>query len=169
MLWFAESTGVAQEEDPATSIGAEDSTVQTSAGEPSAVEFAVTSVALEAATPITVPEVSVTCSMSDEQVVGLTPAQVELVPVAHPVMERVSESTLAGLSPANNIMEELARQMVRQFFASMRSYIDLFLSRGSLLSLPGCFSRIRSRTSLTLGVLRRLGHAWCWLNSWEAT
>ena len=40
MVWFAESTGVAQVEDPAASIGAEDSTVQTLAGEPSAVEFA---------------------------------------------------------------------------------------------------------------------------------
>ena len=43
MLWFAESTGIAQVEDPAASIGAEDSTVQTSAGEPSVMEFAVAS------------------------------------------------------------------------------------------------------------------------------
>ena len=48
MLWFAESTGVAQAEDPAASIGAEDSAVQTSAGEPSIVEFAAASVAVEA-------------------------------------------------------------------------------------------------------------------------
>jgi len=131
MLWFAESTRVAQVEDLAASIGAEDSTVQTSIGELSAVEFAVASVIVEAATTITIPEVLVTTSMSDEPIVGLTPVQVELVPVCHPVMKRWSRSTLAGLSPANNIMEELARQMVRQFFASMRSYIDLVLSGGS--------------------------------------
>ena len=49
MLWFAESTGVAQVKDHAASIGAEDSTVQTSTGEPSAMEFAATSVAVKAA------------------------------------------------------------------------------------------------------------------------
>jgi len=131
MLWFVESTGVAQVEDPATSIDAEDSTVQTSAGEPSAVEIVVASVAVETATTITVPEVLVTTSVSDEPVVSLTPAHVELVPVSRPVMERGSESTSTGLSPANDIMKELARQMVRQFFASMRSSINLVLSEGS--------------------------------------
>ena len=60
----------------------------------------------------TVPEVSVNTSVSDEPIVGLTLAQVELVPVSHPVMEKGSGSTSAGLSPANDIMEELARQMV---------------------------------------------------------
>ena len=90
MLWFAESTEIAQVEDPAVSIGAADSTVHTSAGEPSAVEFVVASVAVEAATTITIPEVSVTTSVSDEPIVGLTPAQVELVPVSRPVMERGS-------------------------------------------------------------------------------
>ena len=98
MLWFAESTVVAQVEDPAATIGAEDSTVQTSAGEPSAVEFVVTSVAVEAATTITIPEVSVTTSVSEEQIVGLTPAQVELVPVSRPVMKRGSGSTSAWKS-----------------------------------------------------------------------
>jgi len=82
MLWFTDSTGVAQVEDPAASLGTEDNAVQTSAGEPSAVEFAVASVAVEAATTITVPEVLATTSVSDEPVVGLTPAQVELVPVS---------------------------------------------------------------------------------------
>ena len=59
MLWFAESTGIAQVEDPAVSI-AEDSTVQTLAGEPSAVEFAATSVAVEVAMTTPVPEVLAT-------------------------------------------------------------------------------------------------------------
>ena len=57
MLWFDESTGVAQVEDPAASISAEYSTNQTSTGEPSVVDFAVAYVAVEAATTITVPEV----------------------------------------------------------------------------------------------------------------
>ena len=52
----AESTGVAQVEDPMASIGAEDSAVQTSTGEPGAVEFIVAPVAVEATT-ITIPEV----------------------------------------------------------------------------------------------------------------
>ena len=56
--------------------------------EPSAVEFAIASVTVEAATTITIPKVSVTTSVSDESIVGLTPAQVELVPVSRPVMER---------------------------------------------------------------------------------
>ena len=110
--------------DPAAGIGAEDGAVPTSAGEPSAVEFVVASVAVEATTTITVPEVLATTSMSDEPVVGLTPAQVEQAPVLLPVMERGSESASSGLSPATDIMKELARQMVQQFFASMKSCID---------------------------------------------
>ena len=91
--------GVAQVEDPAASIGAKDSTVETSAGEPDATRFAVASVTVEAATTITVPEVSVTTSVPDEPIVGLTPVQDELILVSHPVMERGSGSTSAGLSP----------------------------------------------------------------------
>ena len=117
-------------EDPAASLGAEDSTVPTSAGESSAVEFAVASVAVDAATT-TVPEVLVTTSVSDEPIIGLTPAQVELVPVSRSVMERGSGSTSAGLSLTNDIMKELACQMMRQFFASMRSCVDLVLFGGS--------------------------------------
>ena len=63
MLWFAESTGVAQVEDPAASIGTEDSAIQNSAGEPSAVEFTVASIAVEATTTITIPEVLETTSV----------------------------------------------------------------------------------------------------------
>jgi len=95
------------------------------------VEFAVASVVVETATTITVPEVSVATSVSDESIVGLSPVQVELVPVSRPVIERGSGSTSAGLSPANDIMKELAHQMVQQFFASMKSYVDLILSGGS--------------------------------------
>ena len=95
---FAESTGVAQVEDPAASIDAEDSTVQTSTGEPDVASSAVTSVAVEAATTIIVPKVSVTTSAPDEPIVGLTPVQDKLTPVSHPVMERGSGSTSTEFS-----------------------------------------------------------------------
>ena len=72
-----------------------------------------------------------TTSVSDEPIVGLTPAQVELVPVFRPVMERGSGSTSAEFSPVNDIMEELACQMVQQFFSFMRSCINLVFSGGS--------------------------------------
>ena len=51
------------------------------------MEFAVASVVGEATTTITIPEVLATTSVSDELVVGLTPAQVELVPISRPIME----------------------------------------------------------------------------------
>ena len=161
MLWFAESTGVAQVEDPTASIGAEDSVVQTSAGEPSAVEFAAAFVTMEATTT-DVPEVLASAALSEEPVVGLVPAQVESTPVSvgvtHPIIERGSRSTLAGLSPATNIMEELAHQMVQHFFTSINSCIELVLSGEVPSSLLGCFLRIRLRTSFTLEALCKLGH-----------
>ena len=46
-------------------------------------------------------------------------------------MKRGSGSISAGLSPANDIMKELPRQMVQQFFASMKSCINLVHSGGS--------------------------------------
>ena len=75
------------------SIGVENSVVQTSAGEPSAVEFVAASVAVE--TTITVvPEVLASASASEKPVVGLVPAQVESAPVSvdisRPVIERGS-------------------------------------------------------------------------------
>ena len=82
--WFAESAEVAQAENPAAGIDAEGSRVQTSTEEPDVTRFVVTSVAVEAATTITAPEVSVTISASDDPIVGLTPAQDELVPVSRP-------------------------------------------------------------------------------------
>jgi len=71
--------------------------------------------------------------------VGLTPAQVELVPGSRPVMKRGSESASARLSLATNIIEELAHQMVRQFFASMKSCIDLVLSGGNSFEFARMF------------------------------
>ena len=72
------------------SISAEDSTVQTSAGEPSAVKFVDAPVAVEAAT-ITDPKVSATTSVSKEPVVGLIPAQVELAPVSVDITRTIME------------------------------------------------------------------------------
>jgi len=80
-VMVAESTGVAQVEDPATSIDALNSAVQNSAGEPSAVELAATSIVVEATTT-TVPEVLATTLAPQEPDVGLIPAQVELAPVS---------------------------------------------------------------------------------------
>ena len=128
--WFAESAGIVPVEDLAASPKAEDSTVQTSTEELDVARFAVTSVAMEAAMIITAPEVSATISASDEPIVDRTPAQNEPILVSRPVMERGFGSSSAEFSPANDIMDELARQMVQQFFASMRSCIDLILFWG---------------------------------------
>ena len=114
---------------------------------------------MEAAITITAPEVSATISAPDEPIIGLTPAQDEPIPVSRPVMERGSGNTSAEFSLVNDIMEKLARQMVQQFFASMRSCIDLILSGGSSFE----FARILLENQIEnighTGVLRRLGHA----------
>ena len=98
------------------------------------MEFAVASVAVEATTT-NVSEVLASAALSEKPVVRLVPAQVELTPVsvgvARPVIEMGSGSALAWLSLATDIMEELARQIMQQFFASMKSCIELVLSRGS--------------------------------------
>jgi len=72
-VMVAESTGIAQVEDPMESLGAEDNAVQTSIGEPSAVEFVAAPVTVEATITILVLEVLVTTSMSDEPVVSFNP------------------------------------------------------------------------------------------------
>ena len=114
------------------------------------------------ATTITVPEVLTTTTASKELAIGLTPAQVELAPISvdttHTIMERGSESAQVGLSPAMDIVEELAHQMVQQFFASMKSCIKLVLSGKVPLSLPGFFLRIKLGTSITLEARSKLGH-----------
>ena len=83
-------------------------------------------------TTITVLEVLAMISASEEPVVSLVPAQVESAPVSmdvtHPVIERGSGSVSAGSSLATDIMEELAHQIVQQFFAFMKSCIELVLS-----------------------------------------
>jgi len=133
-VMVVESTGVAQVEDLVMSISAENSAVQTSASEPSAMEFIAAPVVM-GTTTITVPEVLTMTSASQEAAVGLISAQVESAPVSvdtiRTIMERGSENAPVALSPAMDIMEELAHQMVQQFFTSMKSCIELVLSGGS--------------------------------------
>ena len=109
--------------DPAGSI------IQPSTEGSEEARFAATSVAMEAATTVvTAPEVAVTISASTASVVATTSVRDELIPIPRPVTERGSGSTSAEFSSAGDIMEELTRQMVQQFFASMRSCIDLILA-----------------------------------------
>jgi len=81
-IMVVESTEAAQVKDPVESLGVEDNAVQTSVGEPSAVKLVAVHVTVEATTIITIPEVLATTSVSDEPVVDLIPAQVELAPVS---------------------------------------------------------------------------------------
>jgi len=78
-VMVAESTGVAQVEDLMGSLGTEDSAVQASANEPSAVEFVVAPVAMEATTTA-VPEVLPLASVAEEPVVGLIPHKLSQLP-----------------------------------------------------------------------------------------
>jgi len=130
---IVESTGLAQVEEPVRSTGAEDNALQTSTVEPSTVEFIPVTVASEAT--ITVPKVPVTTSALTDPAAGLVSAPSEMAPastdIVRTIIERGSGSAVAELAPAMDIMEELARQMVQQFFTSMRSCIELVLSRGS--------------------------------------
>jgi len=114
-VMVAESNGLAQVEDPVASTSAEDNALQTLAVEPGVMEFVVVLVASEATT-IMVPEVSATISVSTEPAASLISAPSELAPASVDIMrtikERRSGSPPAGLSPAVDIMEELAYQMV---------------------------------------------------------
>ena len=114
-VMVTESTEIAQVEVPVVSTSIEDNTVQTSAGEPSAVEFVAAPVVAEATT-ITLPEVPATTSVSTEPAAGLFSAPGELAPISvdtpRVIIERGSGSAPAGLYPSMDIMEELAHQMV---------------------------------------------------------
>jgi len=82
-----------------------------------------------------IPEVSTTISVSTEPAADLVSAPGELshvsVDTTHTIVEKGTGSAPAGLSLAMDIMEELAHQMVQQFFAFMKSLIELVLSGGS--------------------------------------
>jgi len=127
----AESTELAQVKDPMASISAEDNAVQTSVSEPSVVEFVTAPIAAEPTT-ITVLEMSAMILVSIEPAACLVSAHGELAPasadITRTIVERGSKSALVELSPAMDIMEELAHQMVQQFFTSMKSCIELVLS-----------------------------------------
>ena len=136
------------------------------------MEFVAAPVTVEATTSITVPEVLATTSVSDEPVVNLTPAQVELAPVSMDatciIIERRSGSALAGSSPTTDIMEELGRQMVQQFFASMKSCIELVLSGGSSFEFARMLLENQIENIGHTGSPEQARRIWCWLNSWGA-
>jgi len=131
---IAERTGLAQVVESVASTGIEDTTLQTSTAKPGTVEFIAALVASEATT-ITVPEVPAMTSVLTEPAAGLVSAPSELasasVDIICTTIERRSGSVPTELAPAMDIMEELAHQMVQQFFTSMRFCIELVLSRRS--------------------------------------
>ena len=131
---IAESTEVAQVEEPMASTSEEDNTLQTSTAEQSTVEFVALTIASEAST-IQVPKMPVMTSALTEPAVGLVSVPSEMAPasmsIARTIIERWSGSAPIELAPAMDIMEELAHQMVQQFFTSIRSCIELVISRRS--------------------------------------
>ena len=78
-VMIAESTGLAQVENPMASTSAEDSAFHTLAGELSIVEFVAVPVASKATT-ITVPEMSATILVSTEPSASLVSVHSELAP-----------------------------------------------------------------------------------------
>ena len=132
---IAESTGLAQMEEPVVSTGTEDSTLQTFTAEPSTVK-SVPAVVVSEATTITVPEVPVTTSALIEPVASVISAPSEMAPastdIVCTIIERGSGSASTELALTMDIIEELAHQMVQQFFTSMKSCIELvFLGKSS--------------------------------------
>jgi len=113
------------------SADAGDNTLQTSITELGTVEFIAAPVASEATT-ITVPVVPTMTSALTEPATGLVSAPSELalnfVDIIRTTVERGFGSATTEAAPAMDIMEELAYQIVQQFFTSMRSYIELVLS-----------------------------------------
>jgi len=122
----------------AANVDPEGSTAQASTEDPEEVRLATTSSAVEVAMTAAAPEVPATISASAAPVVGSTPIRDKLISVPRPVIERGSGSVSTEFSPASDIMGELARQVVPQFFASMQSCIDLILSGEALSNLPEC-------------------------------
>ena len=104
---------------------------QTSATDPKEVELTVISSFAEVSTDVVPPDAPAATLAPAAPAVSPNPVPEESAYIPHPVIERGSGSTSAEFSSAGDIMEELIRQMVQQFFASMRSCIDLILSGGS--------------------------------------
>ena len=113
---IAESSGLAQVEEPVASTGAEDNALQTSIAEPGIVEFVAASVASEATT-VTVLEVLATTLALTEPAAGLISTPSELarasVDIIRTTVKRESGSAPPELTSAMDIMEELAHQMVQ--------------------------------------------------------
>jgi len=86
---------------------------------------------------VRVLEVPATTSALTEPAAGLISTPSEMAPasmgITCTIIERGSMSAPTELAPAMDIMEELAHQMVQQFFTSMSSCFELVLSRRSSL------------------------------------
>ena len=135
---IAESTVMVQVEELMASIDAGDNTLHISIDEPSNMKSAHVVVRPKAA-KITVPEVPVTTLALRESATDFDPVlsgrisemASALKDTVCTIIEMGSESWSAELAPAMDIMEELAFQMVQQFFVSMKSCIELVLSERS--------------------------------------
>jgi len=151
---IAESTSVAQVEEPVASTGAEDDIVQTSTTVKS-----IPVVVVSEATIVTISEVPVTTLVLTEPVVNLISAPSEMASVStdtvRTIIEKRSGSASTELTPAMDIMKELAHQMVQQFFTSMMSCIELVLSERSSFE----FSRMLFKTKSRIFVILKV-HCW---------
>jgi len=134
VIIIAECAEVAQVEEHVASTGAEDRTLQISTAEPSTVKFVPVVVTSEAAI-VTILKVLVTTSASKEPaadpVLALSKMVSAFTETVHTIIERGSGSVSTELAPVMYIIEELAHQMVQQFFTSMKSYIELVHSGSS--------------------------------------
>ena len=115
-------------EDLAVTVYSEGRTAQTSTEDPKGIELAVISSAAEVSTDVVASEVPVATPALAVPVTSLIPEPEESVYIPRPVIERGSGSISAEFSPGGDAIGELARQVVQQFFASMRSCIDFILS-----------------------------------------
>jgi len=120
--------------EPVASTGAEDNTLQTSMVRPSTAR-SVPVVVISEATTVTIPKVPVTISALAEPAVVLVCVPSEMDSASTDtictIIERASGSASTELALAMDIMEELAHQMVQQFFTFMKSCIELALFRRS--------------------------------------
>jgi len=135
---IAESTMAAQVEEPTTSTAAGDNALHTSTSEPSIAKSAPVVTTPEATTG-TILEVPVTTLALRKSAVDLNPTLPRRISemasastdTVRTIVETGSESASVELALAKDIMEELAPQMVQQFFVSMKSCIKLVLSERS--------------------------------------
>ena len=95
----------------------------------------VSAVVILKATTVIIPEAPVTTLALKESAAGLVPVLSETASTSmdtvHTIIEKASGSASTKLALAMDIMEELAPQMVQQFFVSIKSCIKLVLSERS--------------------------------------